>query len=217
MDTISVAIIEDQKDLREGLSFLLNSVPGFECRHIYGSVEAALKAIDGDPPAVVLMDIGLPGMSGIEGVRLLRQRHPAMAAVMLTVFKDDARVFDALCAGACGYLLKTTPPQRILDGIREVASGGAAMSPEIAIRVIESFRHQTSAPPSDTDPLTPQEFRLLKLLTEGHQNKTAAAELGISIHTVAFHLRSIYSKLHVHSRAAAIARALREKLVSGRD
>jgi DNA-binding NarL/FixJ family response regulator len=217
MDTIGVAIVEDQKDLREGFSFLLNSVPGFECHHIYGSVEAALKGIDSDPPAVVLMDIGLPGMSGIEGVRLLRRRYPAMAAIMLTVFKDDARVFDALCAGACGYLLKTTPPQRILEGIREVASGGAAMSPEVALRVIESFRQPTPAPPPDADLLTPQEFRLLKLLTEGHQNKTAAAELGISVHTVAFHLRSIYSKLHVHSRAGAIARALREKLVTGRD
>src|SRR5580692_2584529 len=108
MDTIGVGIIEDQKDLREGFSFLLNSVPGFECRHVYGSVEAALEGIDCAPPAVLLMDIGLPGKSGIEGVRLLRERHPAMAAVMLTVFKDDARIFQAISAGACGYLLKTT-------------------------------------------------------------------------------------------------------------
>ena len=207
MDTIGVGIIEDQKELREGLAFLLNSVPGFACRHVYDSVEAALERIEGDPPAVLLVDIGLPGMNGIDGVRLLRLRHPGIAAVMLTVFKDDARIFQAICAGACGYLLKNTVPQRILDAVREVANGGAAMSPEVAIR-------QTTRPPPGAPSLTPQETRLLKLLTEGHQNKTAAAELGISIHTVGFHLRSIYIKLHVHSRSEAIARALREKLVS---
>jgi DNA-binding NarL/FixJ family response regulator len=213
MDTIGVGMIEDQKELREGLAFLLNSVPGFACRHVYDSVEAALERIDGDPPAVVLVDIGLPGMNGIEGVRLLRLRHPGIAAVMLTVFKDDARIFQAICAGACGYLLKNTVPQRILDAVREVANGGAAMSPEVAIRVMEAFRQRT--PPPGAPSLTPQETRLLKLLTEGHQNKTAAAELGISIHTVGFHLRSIYTKLHVHSRSEAITRALREKLVPG--
>jgi DNA-binding NarL/FixJ family response regulator len=213
MATIGVGIIEDQRDLRQGLAFLLNSIPGFACRHVYDSVEAALEGIGGDTPAVLLVDIALPGMSGIDGVRLLRQQYPGIAAIMLTVFKDDRRVFEALCAGACGYLLKTTPPQRILDAVTEVANGGAVMSPEVAIRVVEVFRHKTPPPPPDTAALTPQELRLLKLLTKGHQNKTAAAELGISIHTVGFYLRSIYSKLHVHSRSGAIARALRAKLV----
>jgi DNA-binding NarL/FixJ family response regulator len=214
MDTLSVGIIEDQKELREGLAFLLNSVTGYTCRHVYDSVETALEGIDRDPPAVLLVDIGLPGLNGIEGVRLLRLRYPDIAAVMLTVFRDDGRIFQAICAGAYGYLLKTTAPQRILDAVREVANGGAAMSPEVAIRVMEAFRHKTAPPPPDALHLTPQEIRLLKLLTEGHQNKTAAAELGISIHTVGFYLRSIYSKLHVHSRSGAIARALREKLVT---
>jgi len=214
MDTIGVGIVEDQKELREGIAFLLNSVQGFACRHVYDAVEAALDGIDLDPPAVLLMDIGLPGMSGIEGVRLLRRRHPDLAAVMLTVFKDNARIFEAVCAGACGYLLKNTPPQRLIEALRDVANGGAAMSPEVAIRVMEAFRQKTPPPPPDGLPLTPQEIRLLKLLTEGHQNKTAAAELGISIHTVGFHLRSIYAKLHVHSRSGAIARALREKLIT---
>jgi DNA-binding NarL/FixJ family response regulator len=214
MDTLSVGIIEDQKELREGLAFLLNSVAGFTCRHVYDSVETALEGIECDPPAVLLVDIGLPGVNGIEGVRLLRLRYPTMAAVMLTVFRDDSRIFQAICAGACGYLLKTTVPQRILDAVREVADGGAAMSPEVAIRVMEAFRQKTAPPPPDALRLTPQEIRLLKLLTEGHQNKTAAAELGISIHTVGFYLRSIYSKLHVHSRSGAIIRALREKLVT---
>jgi len=145
METIGVGIIEDQKELREGLSFLLSGVAGFECRHIYDSVEAALEGIGFDPPAVILIDVGLPGLDGIEGVRLLRRRHPAISPIMLTVFRDDARVFEAICAGACGYLLKTATPQRIVDAVREVTEGSAAMSPEIAIRVIESFRQKESS------------------------------------------------------------------------
>ncbi len=129
----------------------------------------------------------------------------------MTVYKDDKRIFDALQASACGYLLKTTPPHRLIEALREIAEGGAVMSPEVAIRVVEVLRKpqpQAQSPLS----LSPQETRLLKLLTEGHQNKTAAAELGISVHTVSFHLRSIYEKLHVHSRSEAVARALREGL-----
>jgi DNA-binding NarL/FixJ family response regulator len=204
---ISVAIIEDQNETREGLSFLINSKERFECKHVYASMEAALKGIGAHPPRVALVDIGLPGLSGIEGVRILRDRHPSIAPVLLTVYKDDDRIFQAVCAGACGYLLKKTPPARLLEAVTEIAEGGAVMSPEVAIRVVELFRKtQTAA-------LSPQELQVLKLLTQGHQNKTAAAELGISIHTVSFHLRSIYEKLHVHSRSEAVARALREGLI----
>ncbi|HKW99168.1 MAG TPA: response regulator transcription factor [Bryobacteraceae bacterium] len=208
----SVGIVEDQKETREGVAFVINRSDGFECKHIYGSVEAALKGINVRPPQVVLVDIGLPGMSGIEGVRLLRQRHPSMACVMFTVYRDDERVFQAVCAGACGYLLKNTAPARLVESLREIAAGGAVMSPEVAIRVIDLFR-KTQAPGRAPSPLTSQEVRLLKLLTDGHQNKTAAAELGVSVHTVGFHLRSIYEKLHVHSRSEAVARALREGLI----
>jgi DNA-binding NarL/FixJ family response regulator len=132
--------------------------------------------------------------------------------VLLTVFRDDDRIFQAICAGACGYLLKKTPPARLLEAVREIAAGGAVMSPEVAIRVVELFR-KSHPPEQSAAGLSPQEIRLLKLLTEGHQNKTAAAVLGISIHTVSFHLRSIYEKLHVHSRSEAVARALRDGLV----
>jgi DNA-binding NarL/FixJ family response regulator len=202
-----VAIIEDQNETREGLSFLINSKERFECKHAYSSMEAALKGIGERPPRVALVDIGLPGLSGIEGVRILRDRYPSIAPVLLTVYKDDDRIFQAVCAGACGYLLKKTPPARLLEAVTEIAEGGAVMSPEVAIRVVELFRKtQTAA-------LSPQELQVLKLLTQGHQNKTAAAELGISIHTVSFHLRSIYEKLHVHSRSEAVARALREGLI----
>jgi DNA-binding NarL/FixJ family response regulator len=207
-----VAIIEDQKETREGLSFLINSANGFECRHAYGSMEAALVGIGSNPPRVALVDIGLPGLSGIDGVRILRERYPSIAPVLLTVFKDDDRIFQAICAGACGYLLKKTPPARLLEAVREIAGGGAVMSPEVAIRVVALFR-KSQIPEHSSASLSPQEVRLLKLLTEGHQNKTAAAVLGISIHTVSFHLRSIYEKLHVHSRSEAVARALRDGLV----
>jgi len=209
---VNVAIIEDQRETREGLSFLINSTDRFECRHIYASMEAALAGIGTNPPRVALVDIGLPGMSGIDGVRILRERFPSIAPVLLTVYKDDDRIFEAVCAGACGYLLKKTPPARLLEAVREIAEGGAAMSPEVAIRVVELFR-KTQKQDQLSAGLSPQEMRLLKLLAEGHQNKTAAAELGISIHTVSFHLRSIYEKLHVHSRSEAVARALRDGLI----
>jgi len=208
---IGVAIVEDQEELRAGLSFFINSTSPFLCKHVYASMEDALEGIGVDPPRVALVDIGLPGIDGIEGVRLLRERYPAISAVLLTVFKDDDRIFRGICAGACGYLLKKTSPARLLEAVREIAEGGAVMSPEVATRVVELFRR--SHAPASPVRLSPQELRLLKLMMEGHQNKTAAAELGISAHTVNFHLRSIYEKLHVHSRTEAVARALREGLI----
>src|ERR1700689_1071030 len=210
---IGVAIVEDQRETREGLSFLINNTPPFECKHVYGSMEDALAGIGRDPqPRVAPVDIGLPGLSGLEGVRILRERYPSIAPVLLTVFKDDDRIFEAVCAGACGYLLKKTSPAKLLEAVREIAEGGAVMSPEVATRVMELFR-KSQAPAQPAAGLSPQELRLLKLMMEGHQNKTAAAEMGISAHTVNFHLRSIYEKLHVHSRSEAVARALREGLI----
>jgi len=209
---IGVAIVEDQSETREGLSFLINNTAGFECRHVYASMEDALAGIGIRPPRVALVDIGLPGMNGIEGVRLLQDRYPSIAPVLLTVFKDDDRIFQAVCAGACGYLLKKTSPARLLEAVKEIAEGGAVMWPEVAARVVALFRKsQPPAPPAAA--LSPQEMRLLKLMMDGHQNKTAADELGISVHTVSFHLRSIYEKLHVHSRSEAVARALRNGLI----
>ncbi len=211
---IGVAIIEDQKETREGLSFLINNTPPFECKHVYSSMEYALAAIGQELlPRVALVDIGLPGLSGLDGVRILRERYPSIAPVLLTVFKDDDRIFQAVCAGACGYLLKKTSPVRLLEAIKEIAEGGAVMSPEVAKRVIELFRKSQTPEPTADSGLSPQERQLLKLLMDGHQNKTAAAELGISVHTVGFHLRSIYEKLHVHTRSEAVARALRGGLI----
>jgi DNA-binding NarL/FixJ family response regulator len=211
-NVIKVAIVEDQRDIRESLAILINGSDGFRCTGSFRSMEEALEKIGFELPDVVLLDIGLPGMSGIEGLEHLKRRYPSVQVLMLTVYDDDDRVFDALCAGASGYLLKKTPPARLLDSIKETVGGGAPMSPEVARRVIALFREVR--PPERADyQLTPHETRLLKLLVDGHSYKTAAAELGVTTHTVSFHLRSIYEKLHVHSKSEAVAKALRQRLV----
>ena len=209
---IRVAIIEDQRDIREGLATMLKFTEGYACIGAYRSMEEALDGIKGNVPEVGLVDIGLPGMNGIEGIRLLRERHPGMLLLMLTVYDDDEYIFDALCAGACGYLLKKTAPARLIESLREAMDGGAPMSPEVARKVIELFREVR--PPERADyHLTPHETRLLKLLVEGHNYKTAAAEVRTSVTTVAFHMRNIYQKLQVHSKSEAVAKALRNRLV----
>ena len=209
---LTVAIIEDQREIREGLRRLIDMTPGFRCAAVFRSMEEALASSSSEVPQVVLVDIGLPGLSGIDGIPLLRKKYPAGSMLMLTVYDDDDRIFRALCAGACGYLLKKTPPVKLLESIREVNEGGAPMSPEIARRVIALFRDVYPPEKADYD-LTPHELRVLKLLAEGHSYKTAADQLGVSIHTISFHTRLIYQKLHVHSKSEAVARALRGRLL----
>ncbi|HEY6328895.1 MAG TPA: response regulator transcription factor, partial [Blastocatellia bacterium] len=148
----------------------------------------------------------------IEGIRILKERFPDLTLLAFTVYNDDENIFDALCAGASGYLLKNTPPARLLDGLREVVGGGAPMSPEVARKVVKLFR-EFRPPAQATHHLTPQEMEIIKLLVEGHSYKTAAAELGISINTVSFHLRNVYTKLQVHSKSEAVSKALRDKIV----
>lgn len=210
--TIRVAIVEDRREIREGLSTIINGTPGFRCTGSYRSMEDAFEHIAGDVPDVVLNDIGLPGMSGIDGIRILKERHPGLLVLMLTIYDDDERIFNALCAGASGYLLKNTQPARLLEALREAVAGGAPMSPGVARRVIALFR-EFRPPDSTKCELTPHEVRLLRLFVEGHNYKTAAAELGVTVHTISFHLRSIYEKLQVHSKSEAVAQALRRRLV----
>lgn len=209
---IRVALIEDQRTIREGLTALLGNTPDLTCSGSYASMEEALPRIRAAVPDVVLADIGLPGMSGIEGIRILKERHPALPILMLTVYKDDDRIFQAVCAGARGYLLKKTPPARLLESIRELVNGGAPMSPEVARRVLETF--QQVRPPEHVDyHLTPHELRLLRLLVQGHNYKTAAQEVGATVHAVSFHMKNIYEKLQVHSKSEAVAKAFREQLI----
>jgi DNA-binding NarL/FixJ family response regulator len=209
---IRVAIVEDRHEIREGLVTLIDRADGFRCAGSFASMEEAIVQLDRALPDIVLNDVGLPGMSGIEGIRILKARHPALLILMLTIHDDDDRIFDAICAGASGYLLKTTPPTRLLASIKEAVGGGAPMSPEVARRVIGVFRRIRPSERADYD-LTPHETRVLKLFVDGHNYKTAAADLGVSVHAVSFHLRSIYAKLQVHSKTEAVAKALQNRLV----
>jgi DNA-binding NarL/FixJ family response regulator len=210
--SIKVAIIEDHRQFRECLEFLLNNTAGYRCVGSFRSMEEALEKIKFELPDVALVDIGLPGMSGVDGVRILKERYPTLLLLMNTVYDDDERIFEAVCAGASGYLLKKTPPARLLESLQEAMAGGAPMSPEVARRVLSVFRE--IRPPKHADyQLTPHELRLLKLLVEGHSYKTAASRLGVSVKTVSFHLQKIYEKLQVHSKSEAVAKALRNRLV----
>ena len=209
---IKTAIIEDQDDIREGLVSLIGLTSGFKSCGSYGSMEEALDRIPRDQPDVVLSDIGLPGMDGIQGIKLLKERYPNLLILMLTVYDDDERIFDALCAGANGYLLKRTPPTRLLESLRDAVDGGSPMSPEVASKVISLFREIRPPERADYD-LTPHELRLLKLLVEGNNYNTAAKEIGSSINTVKFYIKRIYEKLQVHSKSEAVAKALIERLL----
>jgi DNA-binding NarL/FixJ family response regulator len=209
---VKVAIIEDRREIRDGLTMLIDGTDGFHCTGSYRSMEEALSKIGSAVPDVALCDIGLPGMSGIEGMQILKERFPNLLLLMLTIYDDDERIFDALCAGACGYLLKKTPPAKLLEALTDAVNGGSPMSPEVARRVITLFRD--IRPPERADyHLTPHEIRILKLLVEGHNYKTAAFELNVSINTISFHMRHIYEKLQVHSKSEAVAKALRDRLV----
>jgi DNA-binding NarL/FixJ family response regulator len=191
---------------------LINGTPGFRSAATYRTMEEALRGMAASRPDVILTDIGLPGMDGIEGTRILRERFPEIPILALSVYDDDDNVFNAICAGASGYLLKNTPPARLLESLKEVAQGGAPMSPDVARRVVALFR-QYRPPERASYRLTPQEHELLKLMVDGHHYKTAADAMGISTNTVSFHLKHIYEKLQVHSKSEAVAKALREHLL----
>lgn len=210
--TIKTIIVEDQRDLREGLQTLINFTPGFRCLGAFRTMEEALARVKYDLPDVVLSDIGLPGMSGIEGIRILKEKYPDLVILVLTVYDDNERIFDALCAGASGYLLKHTEPSQLISSVKEAVSGGAPMSPEVAAKVIKLFREVRPPEKVEYD-LTPHELRLLKLLVDGYNYVTAAEELNISYNTIKFHVRNIYDKLQVHSKSEAVAIAMRDRLI----
>ena len=210
---VSVAIVEDLHDVREGLAALIGGEPGFRCVGAYPSAEDALRAFVGNLNAdVLLLDIGLPGKSGIEALPEILALSPGLPVLMLSVYRDDDRIFDALCAGARGYLLKTTLPEKLIEALREAVDGGAPMSPAIARRIIDLFSRVRPPQRSNYD-LTPHELRLLRLLVDGHSYKSAAAALDVTSHTISFHVQKIYEKLQVHSKSEAVSKALREGIV----
>ncbi|MEL6632361.1 MAG: response regulator transcription factor [Bacteroidota bacterium] len=204
---IHVSIVEDDRDIRRTLALIIDGTPGFSCARTYEDCETAIPDILDYKPDVVLMDINLPGMSGIEGVKQLKQARPELDILMLTVKVDNQSVFDSLCAGATGYLIKATPPTQLLAAIEEVYKGGSPMSMDIARKVLSSF-HQPV-----TSPLTARETEILRRLCDGENYKTIAEALFVSGHTIRTHIKHIYAKLHVHSRAEAVKKALKDKLI----
>ena len=211
-DSIRVALVEDKRLIREGLGALLDGADGLGCVGLYLSVEEALIGLVGSPCEVLLLDIHLPGMSGVEGVRVLTERFPEMRVLMLTVYEEEEKVFDSICNGASGYLLKKTPPAQIVDAVTQARLGGTPLSPEVAGHIVRRFRKTRSA--ARPDPLlTAQEIRLLRLLADGHSYQSASGALGVTINTVRDHVRSIYEKLHVHSKSEAVSKGLRRQFI----
>ena len=208
---IRVAIIEDQKPTRDGLATLIGGTPGYFVTATFASMEEALTSTS-EKPDVVLLDIHLPGMSGIDGAARLKDRDADVRILILTVYGDDDHVFEAICAGASGYLLKDSPPLKLLEAIRELHDGGAPMSPGIASKVVETFR-RVAPPRQAPHNLSPRELEVLRLLGEGHSYKTAAGALGLAQDTVRFHVRHVYDKLHVHSKSEAVLKAMRSGLL----
>ena len=204
---IHVMIVEDDADIRQTLALIIDGTPGYSCEHTFDRCETALGEIIRFQPDVVLMDINLPGISGIEGVKQLRKELPDLDILMLTIREDDQSVFESLRAGATGYLVKNTPPVKLLSAIKEAHEGGAPMSIHIARKVLSSFRR------SNDTPLSERETEILRLLCEGQNYKVIAEKLFVSGHTVRSHIKNIYKKLHVNSRAEAVKKALKDKLV----
>ena len=209
---IRTLLYEDNTDLRGALAALIGGTEGYELSGAFDNCLGVVEQVAALHPDVVLMDIDMPGMSGIEGVARLKKAHPQVEALMLTVFDDDDRVFEAVCAGASGYLLKKTTPARILEALREVTEGGAPMSPVIARKVLQLFPRLPAERDADLDKLSPREMEVLKTLSRGFSYKMVAVELGIGIETVRTYVKRIYEKLQVHSVSEAIAKAfLKEK------
>jgi DNA-binding NarL/FixJ family response regulator len=201
---IRVAIVEDLEDVRDGLAFLIDSAAGFQCAGAFTDAETAIEQIEIAEPDVMLMDIGLPGMDGIEATRIVRRARPQTQVMMLTVYEDDARIFESLRAGATGYVLKKTPPATLLEWIGVMHRGGSPISSQIARRVIETFHRPAVADP--TADLTPREREILELLVRGYRYGEIGDRLFISLDTVRTHIRHIYEKMHVRSRGEAAAR-----------
>jgi len=202
---IRVGIVEDSAGVRRTLQALLNDTPGFTCVCACGSGEEALKTIPRDPPDVVLMDLHLPNLSGIETTARLKQVLPKLGIIMITVYADTDSVFKALRAGACGYLLKRSSPEEILDAVTEVSKGGAPMTSEIARKVVAAFQEPTAAT-TEEEGLSRREREILEALCHGYSNQDIASRLSLSVETVRWHLKKIYEKLHVSSRTEAMAK-----------
>ena len=211
---IRVAVFEDNKHLRETFELLLNNAEGFSCAGAYPDCSNLIAWLDTYPCDIVLMDIEMPGMNGIEATKIIKQYFPEITILIQTVFFEDDYIFDAICAGASGYILKSTTPDGYLQAIKDVHAGGSPITPGIARKVLELFKHnlQPTTPAKDYN-LTNQEKKVLQLLVAGKSYKMIAAELFVSVDTVKSHVTNVYAKLHVHSGTEAVSLALRDKIV----
>jgi DNA-binding NarL/FixJ family response regulator len=216
---IEVALVEDNMTIRLGLAALIDGTPGYRCVGTYGDCETLLPRLRLIGRGVLLMDIGLPGMSGIEGVRRVKAIRPDLDVLILTVYEENDLIFEALLAGACGYLVKKTPPARLLEAIREAHDGGSPMSSQIARKVVHLLRESSSprrtreAEDGEEGRLTPREHEILNGLAGGNSYLALAKNLNISADTVRFHIRNVYRKLQAHSQSEAVAKALRKGII----
>jgi DNA-binding NarL/FixJ family response regulator len=205
-------VVEDDALYRKTISQLLDGVQGIHCDHAFSRCEDALRALDTEPaPDVVLMDLGLPGMNGIEGTMKVREISPATRVIILTIHEDNEKIFDALCAGASGYLLKSSPPEEIEKAMMEVLRGGAPINAQIARKMLAMFTQM--AGPRNPSPLTHREREILKLMVDGLTKKQIAEQVILSYHTIDTHIKNIYAKLEVHTRGGAVAKALSNHLL----
>jgi len=210
---IRVTIFEDNNSLRKGLYQLINGSNGFECAGAFEDCLDLLKNIEDTKPDVVLMDIEMPAINGIEAVRILREKYPELKILMQTIFEESEKIFQSILAGASGYILKTTSPSRILDFIKETYEGGAPMSPSVATKVLKIVAQQSSSLKADSFNLSNREREILSCLVKGMSYKLIADACFISIDTVRGHIRNIYEKLHVHSKGEAIATAIKKNII----
>ena len=210
---INVVIFEDNYLLRESLYQLINGTAGLNCVGAFANCDDIIFKIKKSVPHVVLMDIQMPGMNGIEGVKIIKENFPDIKIIMQTVVEDDDKIFASICSGASGYLLKNTTPARLLQAINEVYEGGAPMTPVIAQKVLDKFRRQNPASSEELNTLSVREKEILECLVEGMSYKMIAAACKISIDTVRFHIRHLYEKLHVGSKSEAVIKAMKGKMV----
>ena len=213
MHQIKVAIFEDNKHLREGLYYLINGTQGFVCTEAYYDASDLFFHLKKNLPDVVLMDIEMPGINGIEAVKLIKQQFPSVQVLMQTVFHDDDNIFNAICAGASGYILKTTSPAGYMEAIKDVHNGGSPMTGSIARRVLELFQRNIIPVNNRDYQLTPKEKEILQQLVKGKSFKMIADVIGTTYETVRTHMKNIYTKLHVNSNTEAVSKALQEKIV----
>ena len=210
---IKIAIFEDNRSLLDGLAAMIGGTAGFECVGAFPNCNNLLKNISSAKPDVVLMDIEMPGINGIEAVAMIKEEHPDMKILMQTIFDDDEKIFNSICAGAEGYILKHTSPAEIMEAIREIHEGGSPMTPSIANRVLKMVKTRPEPTRKESFALSEREKEILNCLVKGMSYKMIADTCFISIETVNVHIKNIYRKLHVHSKSEAVAKAIRGRIV----